>query len=705
MSIASDRKIRVVAAAAVTGVLVVALLGAGWLIADGRSQLLETNSVPVVEPVVSMRKGASRCVSTVVPHDAGETRIWASARVKATLGVIASDSDGRVVEGSTRVEGDVLERRIRLRAKAVKPASKPMRNRVCLTSDRNGVFLHGTAVASSNPAPNSQRDSGLIRIEFFTGEAMSNWSQISKVITRASLFRPGWVGPWTFFVLLALALVLIPVVAFVFVRHGVHGLPVRRWAVLIALVSVVNGLAWSVVTPPFHVPDEQEHFAYIDTLSNRGLPGTVLGEPPGAYTERFNALLRATFFGVALYPENKPPWTRDEERQWRATDRRLAHETDASGVSSAAQYPPIYYAAAVLPYKAAGGDLIARDWAIRLLSIAMTAFAAVLAFLTGRLVARDPQWFAPTVGLTVAFLPMLSHIGAAAHPDALVNLLGCSLIYLSTLVLRRGLSLRRCLAIGGLFGLMVSVKPVGAGLAPALVLTAGIAVRRDGRKWSRAAVDLLPAVLTAIFVFGFFAIAFDGGVRTGSSLVSGDGSLMPFSIGGMLSYAWQWFLPPLEFMFNWFGSDLFWNPPPIVSIVLTGFIANFNHLDTNYPFAFYRALALVLILMTAVIAGAAIRARSKISELIPIAAISATAVGGLLAFLILSAYLMAIKSNSSLIQGRYMLPLVTIAGLFVAAFARAFGSRRGLVPAAVVVVSIAILNLFSYGLALDRFYL
>ena len=73
---------------------------------------------------------------------------------------------------------------------------------------------------------------------------------------------------------------------------------------------------------------------------------------------------------------------------------------------------------------------------------------------------------------------MFLHIGAAAHPDALVNLLGCALVYCVTLVLKRGLTKRRALAVGGVFGLMFVVKPVAAGL---LLLYEEVLVPRQNR--------------------------------------------------------------------------------------------------------------------------------------------------------------------------------------------------------------------------------
>lgn len=717
MSKISDRKINWIAATAVVALLLLAAAFAAHLLAGKKSQLLYTNSVPAATPVAMLPAGRAVCINGSPPAGTGEIRFWLTAAPGSATRVKVSAGGAAPLSGSVVTRAALVAQRVML-----SPARRPARatrepssagggaspRRVCFTAERSGLSLLGTAADPADPPAAGEGSGsgvdGRVRIAFLSGSAKSYWSQISRVAHRAALFRPGWVGPGTFYLLAALAALTLLLAVFALVRFGQGGWPLRRWALLVACVTLVNGFTWSVVTPPFHVPDEQEHFAYIDTLANRGLPNSTPGKPPGAYTKRFSTLLGETFYGVALYHENKPPWDAAEERRWRQQDHRLAADKSAGGVSSAAQYAPIYYGAALVPYEISGGDLITRDWAVRLMSVLMTALAAVLALLTARLIAPKPEWFAPVVGLTVAFEPMLLHIGAAAHPDALVNLLGCALIYGVALTLKRGLSVRRTLAVGGIFGLMVAVKPVGIGLAPALLLAAWFAVRRDPRPPRDGLRDLGAAALLATVIIAAIYIAFGASSSTGSSLVTGRG-VMPFSFTGLLSYVWQWFLPPLHFMFVWFGSDLFAHPPPVISILVPGFIANFNHLDTTYTFAFYRGLALLFIAIGAVVAAGGYRARARISEWGPFAAFALVAVAGLLAFLIISAYLLAIKSNMPLVQGRYLLPLVPLAGFFVASAAATLGRRWGLVFAAALVTCVGLLNLFSYGLSLERFYL
>ena len=47
---------------------------------------------------------------------------------------------------------------------------------------------------------------------------------------------------------------------------------VPRAAWLCALVALANGLAWSLIVPPFEVPDENAHYAYVAHVAETGSP-------------------------------------------------------------------------------------------------------------------------------------------------------------------------------------------------------------------------------------------------------------------------------------------------------------------------------------------------------------------------------------------------------------------------------------------------
>ena len=96
------------------------------------------------------------------------------------------------------------------------------------------------------------------------------------------------------------------------VRELVRGCPVAvRW---IALVATLNALAWGILVPPFHVPDENAHVSYVQYLAESGkLPKGAARAP--LYTPQVNSTLQALgFYDVVGRPENRPPGTREEAR-------------------------------------------------------------------------------------------------------------------------------------------------------------------------------------------------------------------------------------------------------------------------------------------------------------------------------------------------------------------------------------------------------
>jgi hypothetical protein len=88
------------------------------------------------------------------------------------------------------------------------------RAEVCLTnSGRRRLALYGNATAAApvSDARLGNRPLGTdLTLMFERGESRSMVSLLPDVFDRASLFRPGWVGAWTFWVLAVLLLAGVP---------------------------------------------------------------------------------------------------------------------------------------------------------------------------------------------------------------------------------------------------------------------------------------------------------------------------------------------------------------------------------------------------------------------------------------------------------------------------------------------------------------
>ena len=82
-----------------------------------------------------------------------------------------------------------------------------------------------------------------------------------------------------------------------------------RTAWVCALVALANGLAWSLIVPPFEVPDENAHYAYVQQVAERGtLPRQIAVE--GHLSPREDATLSTIgFFWMTGKPEDPAPFS------------------------------------------------------------------------------------------------------------------------------------------------------------------------------------------------------------------------------------------------------------------------------------------------------------------------------------------------------------------------------------------------------------
>lgn len=563
------------------------------------------------------------------------------------------------------------------------------------TSELGGRAVHPEMIVEAV----RYRTNPVMRLSFFSGEQTTALAQAPQVLKRASMFRPGWISPLTCVLLALLVLAALAVTGWALVTR-LESWSARRWMLLIALVTLVNGVTWMVVTPPFHAPDEASHFAYVETLANRGMVGPDVGtkEPD------LRRLQEQTQLFVVLHSDNKPPWFPAQEEDWQRYQQRTLHDHSAEGPTTAQQYAPIYYAAAVIPYKLTPGGVIGKSYGLRLFSILLTLATVLLVFLTAAELLPRLRWAAPVAGLLAAFQPMLLHIGAAAHLDPFVTFFSSLMIFFFARILRRGLNLGRALGVALSFAVAAVAKPIAFGLAPALLLAALILVVRDRRGASAALRDLAVAGAAAAVLIAAVYLSFDLTGAVAEEHLSGQGRFAPMHLSGFLGYAWQWFLPRTGSMFGWVDANWWSSPPPFFTIVVPGYFADFNYLDTSFPLVVYRVIVGLGLLLFGGSVAAAVRSWGRRRQWLPFTAFSVAAVAGITLLLLFTGYAMATGQGSSLIQGRYLLMLVTLASLFVVVGCVGLARRWAPVLAGSCVLLLALLNASGYIASLLRFY-
>ncbi len=474
-----------------------------------------------------------------------------------------------------------------------------------------------------------------------------------------------------------------------------------RAAWICALVAVVNAACWSFITPPFQVPDEPSHFAYVQQLAETGrLPSS----PAERFSDEEMAALQALDWGdLKQSPQSLSISSPTQQRQLERDLAAPLGRTDGGAAGVAASEPPLFYALQTIPYRlAAHASLLVRLELMRLLSSLMAGLTALLAFLFVRESLPGERWAWTVGGLGVAFAPLLGFMSGSVNPDAMLYAVSAALLYCLARAFRRGLTPRSAcvagavIAVGSLTKLnFIGLLP-GAGLG--LILLARRAARTHGPVaylWLAygAAIGAAPATLYAI-VNALSHRRILGIVSRNSGLVGRHGS-----IAGEISYIWQLYLPRLPPMAHDFPGYL-----TAREIWLDGYAGLYGWFDTVFPgwvydLALLPAGLVVLGCLRALLANRQ-ALRKRLGELLVYAAIAL----GLMVLVGADSYLRFPGVAAEYGQTRYLLPLLPLLGAVLALAARGGGRRWGPIAGVSIVVLLFAHDLFSQLQTIARYY-
>lgn len=583
---------------------------------------------------------------------------------------------------------------------------------VCLqVATRGGVALIGgsTPPGTGPLLVDGQPTGGSMTITYVQADASSWWQHASTVADRMALGRGEWGGRWLVWVTGALLLASLVLVGGVLVRgviapdneRGRRRIPPVAWA--IGAIAVLNAVAWSIVTPPFQVPDEQTHVAYAQQIAERGRPPIAKRGAEQLAPELLAAMARTRFgtrdsrtFGAAVW----------SPLQQRLLDAELhaglaRHGNDTAG--PAAPEPPTFYALEAIPYKlASGATLLDRIALMRLLSALMAGATALFVFLFVRECLPGRPW-AWTVGaLGAALNPVLGFVSGGVNPDALLFPICAALFYAFAVAFRHGLTTRRAAWIGAILAAGLVTKINFYGLMPGALLALALAARASADGFNGRAARLL-GIAVGIAVAPFLLLsALDALIWDRAFVLAHTPAEQPQDHGnllGQLSYLWQVFLPRLPGQ-----STAIPEFYPGYQLWLKGFVGKFGWTVVNFAEWAYRLGALLLGVVFALAARTALRERTTLRgrrwELLAYAAMT----GGLLLLIGLVALRGFAPGIAGAVQGRYLLPLLALfAGLLTLA-ARGAGTRWGRAAGVALVLACVGWSLFGQLLTIAWFY-
>jgi hypothetical protein len=597
------------------------------------------------------------------------------------------------------------------------PASSPAS--LCVTA-QSAVRWGGTPLpqpGASPPMLGGVSQTARIAVWYLprAGARRSYVQQAGAIFRRAALFRPGVVGPWLYPLLLLLVLPAVALAAVRCLALAAAGRG-RRLALWLFAIAAINACCWALITPVFQGPDEVDHFAYTQSLVERGHGPS---RDPYSSLSRWSsaenlALMDTSFLTDHQVGDSRAPWLSSAQAEYRThVALQRPRSDDGGGYTTSAAHGALYYLALSPAYLLTRhASIFSQLTLMRLTSALIGALVALFTFLLARELAPGRPWLAVLAALLVAFEPMYGFVSGLVNNDVGVNAAAAALELLLIRMLRRGLTI----PWGALTGAVLIALPIVKGTGLSLYPVAGLVFlatlwrhhsRAQVAGWIALAVGAVAVAELSTHVIGGLAPSSSGSTATGVASNASAVSEALHHIPSYLSYLWQSLLPRLWFMTRYFphpthAGFLLFKDPGFVIFVERGWAA-FGWYDVFFPHRLYVVIFLVMVLFAAFGGWAARRERSWLArhrlEVLALIAMPIAVVAGFEA-----AYFTPDPRAVIAEFGRYAFPAIGPLAILVVGALHAFGRRRMLGAGVVLLVAMLALSYASQLLTLSSFY-
>jgi Predicted membrane protein (DUF2142) len=485
--------------------------------------------------------------------------------------------------------------------------------------------------------------------------------------------------------------------------RAVRRVPLAGWTC--ALLATLSAACWSVVTPPFQAPDEPSHFAYVQLLAETGqLPSSEQSD----YSLREQAVLKGLHQKeVEWHPEVETISSSSARQELQESLTQPLSTVGPGGAGVAASEPPLYYTLETIPYDlGAGGTLLDQLELMRLMSALMAGVTALFTFMFVRESLPRTPWAWTVGGLAAALTPFLGFTSGAVTPDAGLCAVGAASFYCLARAFRRGLTRRLAVATGLVIaaGLLTKVNYIGLlpGMLLGLVLLGfrgtrgGAHTRAPTRSFDCVAIAIALGPVCAYAVLNLLGHHHVLGVVSGAAH---DVGARGESLFARISYIWQFYLPRLPGMANYFPGlsttrDLWFNRA----------VGLYGWLDTPLP-TWVDNLALIPTGLIAILSLRELTARWRaLRERLPELLVYLTMAVGLMTLVAVASRATRLVEGAGWAQPRYLLPLLPLAAAVLALAARGAGRRWGPALGALLVVLFLAHDIFSQLQVTARFY-
>ncbi len=682
-----------------------------------------TNSVELYTYVAETPAGEPLCVPDLeIPAETARIQLQLISRTTVrpamSMSLTLQGPSSRVIHTSLKPT-DVAASHISVADFPVPTfASRPAEThaRLCVTA-KDLVNWGGTPLPTAPAQPPTAGGhplAGRVAIWYLpsAGRHLSYLARLGRILKRASLFRPDGVGPWLYYLILTGVLPglgLLAVRCLAVASAAGRTLRARRMGATLYVIAAVNFACWALITPPFQAPDEVDHFAYTQSLVERGeAPSRNLGSPLPRWSASEALLLEdMSVLTDHQIGNTRAPWSRAEQDVYRQQMRTLRpSSSDGGGTETAATHGVVYYAALAPAYLLASSSPLDQLTLMRLASALIGALAVLFAFLLARELAPGRPWVAVLAALLIAFEPMYGFISGTVNNDVGVNAGAAAFELVLLMIIRRGFSWRLCLLAGGLLATIPLVKGTFDSLFPVAAIAVLLALWRHHRR--RDALGLA-GLAGALFAIGALATHFDGLFRKVEAGGSGNGAGATAAGGtieavlqhplGYLAYLWEVFLPRLSFMAPHFETA---GPPFFLIYVERGWGA-FGWYVVFYSHWVYDVIFGSIILVVVLALAAAWRERAFLRRNLPETAILLLSPIAVVAGVEAAFYTIGVRGVVGEF-GRYAFPAIAPLAVLVAASLHAFGRRWAPMAGAVLLVAMLALSFAGQLVTLTGFY-
>jgi len=253
---------------------------------------------------------------------------------------------------------------------------------------------------------------------------------------------------------------------------------------LLFVLVIVRGAVYIAVTPLWRAPDEQNHFEYIAyILEEHRLP-----QPDDVSStvrrELLATMSEAGWAEYSAYPIKGVSFLAGTPQ----------------GIPGASQFgdAPLYYLTCALPLKLfSHQDMATQAYLARLVSVLLSALAVLGAFLTARELFPQDRFLQLGIPLLIAFIPGRTFINSTINNDVAAELVMAFQFAVWARIFRRGLSIRRVLALVALIVAGLEVKRTTAFAIPLAGMAFIVYHWNKTQKWKRVHRLLVPLLTAA----------------------------------------------------------------------------------------------------------------------------------------------------------------------------------------------------------------